>query len=183
MAVSTRTRFEVFKRDKFTCQYCGRTPPTVILHVDHVVATANGGTDAPINLVTACQDCNLGKSDVPLDQVTRPLADQIAEAKERREQVEAFNQFLADARADEDDAIETLGVHWFHSFMDGEWVFGSSSRINSIRTFLRRLPFERIKEAMDIAESRISVFGRDDNKRWRYFCGVCWNMIREAEGR
>lgn len=39
-ALSNRTRFEVFKRDKFTCQYCGAKAPDVVLQCDHIVAVA-----------------------------------------------------------------------------------------------------------------------------------------------
>lgn len=55
-------RFAVLERDHFTCLYCGRRPPEVVLEVDHVLARANGGTDDGTNLVTACRDCNGGKS-------------------------------------------------------------------------------------------------------------------------
>ncbi len=55
-------RFDVFRRDNFCCRYCGRSSPSVTLEVDHVVAVSNGGTDAIDNLVTACTDCNRGKS-------------------------------------------------------------------------------------------------------------------------
>ena len=61
--MSPRLRFDVFQRDNFTCQYCGRKAPDVVLHVDHIVPVANGGTDTIENLTTACRDCNLGKSD------------------------------------------------------------------------------------------------------------------------
>jgi 5-methylcytosine-specific restriction endonuclease McrA len=37
MAISKKLRFEVFKRDNFTCQYCGRETPEVILEADHVI--------------------------------------------------------------------------------------------------------------------------------------------------
>jgi len=59
--VTPAVRFEVFRRDSFTCQYCGRRAPTVILHVDHVIPVAAGGTNDPANLRTACSTCNLGK--------------------------------------------------------------------------------------------------------------------------
>ncbi len=61
IGLSKRVRFEVLKRDKFTCQYCGRRPPIVTLHVDHVLAVARGGDDSTENLLTSCADCNLGK--------------------------------------------------------------------------------------------------------------------------
>lgn len=58
-------RFDVLTRDGFRCCYCGRTPQDhgVALHVDHVVPRAKGGGETLDNLVTACLDCNLGKSD------------------------------------------------------------------------------------------------------------------------
>jgi 5-methylcytosine-specific restriction endonuclease McrA len=60
--VSTRTRFEIFKRDNFTCQYCGRKPPEIILEIDHITPISKGGDEDQINLITACFDCNRGKS-------------------------------------------------------------------------------------------------------------------------
>jgi 5-methylcytosine-specific restriction endonuclease McrA len=54
-------RFAVLARDKFTCQYCGRSAPDVSLHIDHVVPLASGGANSITNLKTACSDCNLGK--------------------------------------------------------------------------------------------------------------------------
>lgn len=43
-SLGQRSRFEVFKRDGFKCQYCGRNPPEAILQVDHIIAVANGGS-------------------------------------------------------------------------------------------------------------------------------------------
>lgn len=60
-SLSKRTRFQVLRRDGYTCRYCGRKPPEVTLEVDHVHPVAAGGTDHPSNLVAACKDCNRGK--------------------------------------------------------------------------------------------------------------------------
>src|SRR3990167_7403092 len=56
-------RFRIFDRDGFRCRYCGRSPRDdgVKLHLDHVEQRILNGTDMDENLVTACQDCNLGK--------------------------------------------------------------------------------------------------------------------------
>jgi len=70
MAVSKRTRFEVLRRDGFTCHYCGSGAPDVKLTVDHVVPVALGGSDDPSNLVAACKDCNAGKTSTSPDEVT-----------------------------------------------------------------------------------------------------------------
>jgi 5-methylcytosine-specific restriction endonuclease McrA len=56
-------RFRILARDGFRCRYCGRqgSTPGVVLHVDHVVPLAVGGTSREDNLRTACEECNLGK--------------------------------------------------------------------------------------------------------------------------
>ena len=59
--ISKKIRFEVFKRDSFTCQYCGRMAPDVVLEIDHINPIANGGDNEIMNLVTSCYDCNRGK--------------------------------------------------------------------------------------------------------------------------
>lgn len=67
MAVTKRTRFEVLRRDDHTCQYCGAKAPDVTLQIDHVMPVALGGDDKPGNLITACKDCNAGKSSIQPD--------------------------------------------------------------------------------------------------------------------
>ena len=59
-------RFEILKRDNFTCKYCGRSSPSVILQVDHIVPFSKGGISVSENLVTSCFDCNIGKRDILL---------------------------------------------------------------------------------------------------------------------
>ncbi len=59
--ITPSVRFIVLARDHFRCRYCGRAAPTVVLHVDHIHPHSKGGSGALGNLVTACQDCNLGK--------------------------------------------------------------------------------------------------------------------------
>ncbi len=55
------TRFNVFLRDRFTCQYCGGAFQTEVLTFDHVVPRSRGGTTVWDNVVTACAPCNLRK--------------------------------------------------------------------------------------------------------------------------
>jgi len=50
------TRREVFRRDNFTCQYCGRRDTG--LTVDHVVPRYQGGLHIWTNVVAACAHCN-----------------------------------------------------------------------------------------------------------------------------
>ena len=55
------TRFNVFLRDRFSCQYCGKKFPTQELTFDHLVPRSRGGTTNWKNVVTACSRCNLRK--------------------------------------------------------------------------------------------------------------------------
>ncbi|MBY0610600.1 MAG: HNH endonuclease [Beijerinckiaceae bacterium] len=54
------TRFNVFLRDRFTCQYCGAQEE---LTFDHVVPRSKGGQTVWENVVAACSPCNLRKAD------------------------------------------------------------------------------------------------------------------------
>lgn len=55
-------RYDILKRDNFTCQICGATSKTgAKLHVDHINPISKGGKTKPSNLQTLCDMCNLGK--------------------------------------------------------------------------------------------------------------------------
>lgn len=55
------TRFNVFLRDRFSCQYCGHALPAERLTFDHVIPRSRGGRTEWGNVVTACEPCNLRK--------------------------------------------------------------------------------------------------------------------------
>ena len=75
--LNKRVRFFVLKRDQFTCCYCGRSAPEVMLEIDHKIPLAHGGSNTVDNLVTACRTCNQGKSDILLEDFAPPSAAQI----------------------------------------------------------------------------------------------------------
>ena len=62
-ATVTFSRRNVFKRDGFACQYCGKQPGADELTIDHVVPRAHGGESSWTNCVLACLDCNRRKAD------------------------------------------------------------------------------------------------------------------------
>jgi 5-methylcytosine-specific restriction endonuclease McrA len=65
------TRFNLFLRDRFTCQYCG-VPHE--LTFDHVIPRAQGGRTTWENVVTACAPCNLRKGGRTPKQARMTLA-------------------------------------------------------------------------------------------------------------
>lgn len=88
-AIGKKKRFEVFKRDSFTCQYCGKSAPQVVLEIDHIKPVSKGGNNGYLNLVTSCFDCNRGKRDIELsdDAVMVKQQKQLKELNEKRDQM------------------------------------------------------------------------------------------------
>lgn len=173
-AISKRTRFEVFKRDGFACQYCGQHPPDIVLEVDHITPVAEGGRNDEDNLITACFGCNRGKAHVPLSVVPKSLASKAAEIEEREAQITGYREViqarLARLEADMWDVADTL-------LENASTVGMKRADLLSIKTFLKRMDLHEVKEAAWIARARVP---HSEGKRFKYFCGVCWKKIKEA---
>jgi hypothetical protein len=164
-------RFDVFKRDGFTCQYCGRNPPAVVLEVDHVHPKAKGGRDQIDNLLTACFDCNRGKRDGLLHAAPASIEEKAAALKEKRKQLRAFNKLLEDQAADLDRGVDRVDavLQQFHP----QAYFSAESRA-SIKQFLQKLPEQEVVDAMERALNRVE----DPRRAFKYFCGTCWRKIK-----
>ena len=68
------TRREVFIRDGYTCQYCGRQQGD--LTIDHVIPRSRGGQHTWDNLVSACKTCNHRKGGKSLGEARMQLKSQ-----------------------------------------------------------------------------------------------------------
>lgn len=169
-ALSKRVRFEVFKRDAFTCQYCGAHPPSVILHVDHIHPVARGGENDADNLITACEACNLGKGARELSSAPESLADKASRIKEAEEQLAGYSAIMQSKRERiEDDIWAVVNV------LTGDTEI-RRDRYQSIKTFVERLGVHECFEAAEIARARM----RSSRKQFLYFCAICWRKIREG---
>jgi len=78
------TRFNVFLRDHFACQYCGASDD---LTFDHLVPRSRGGRTTWENVVTACSVCNLAKGgrlahECHMHPRTRPYRPTVQELQE-----------------------------------------------------------------------------------------------------
>jgi len=171
--LSKKTRFEVFKRDGFCCQYCGAVPPKALLEVDHIDPVCNGGTNDIDNLITACFDCNRGKAGIPLNVVPKSLAEKAAEIAEHEKQIAGYREVMQ-RQLDriEDDMWRVADALIPESSIDGM----SRDWLQSIKHFNSKLPLHEVIDAAEI------VFARGPSResgRFRYFCGICWNKIKE----
>lgn len=109
-AIPKSMRFEVFKRDSFTCQYCGRKSPEFVLHCDHMKPVTEGGKTELLNLVTACNACNLGKGAVELDDMSaiERQRRQIEELNERRLQLEMMLEWRDELAKHQIDEVQVV---------------------------------------------------------------------------
>ncbi|HDR9497083.1 TPA: HNH endonuclease [Burkholderia cepacia] len=174
-SISKKVRFEVFKRDGFVCQYCGAHPSQAVLEVDHIIPVAEGGADEFDNYITACLPCNRGKGPVSLDRIPQSLADRAAEVAEREAQIRGYTEVMREARWRLEEDVESVNLV-SERFAPG-YELSESSRV-SVRMFIEKLGIFSVIDAMEIAGERWS---HRDSKIFRYFCGICWNRIREQE--
>lgn len=187
MALSVRTRFEVFKRDDFTCRYCGKKSPDVILEVDHIVPRAEGGSDDTINLATSCWACNSGKSCVPLNQVMtgEDPHDKAIQLLEQQRQLQEYNHVLSELRSSQEDTAWRLVYYWLDE--QGELTPAQKKgeaelTINRqdfawLRSAIKWCPQTVIQDFMDIAiRKRLT-------RNMRYVAGCCrnWRYEHAAE--
>lgn len=71
-----KTGFRIFKRDNFTCVYCGKNSidDGIKLVVDHIIPVKKGGSGNLDNLITSCKSCNESKNDILLnDDIIKKL--------------------------------------------------------------------------------------------------------------
>ena len=136
-SISKKLRFEVFKRDNFTCQYCGNMAPDVILEVDHINPVAEKGTNDIMNLITSCFNCNRGKGCKTLsdNQVITQQQNQLKEINERREQLKLMLKWKKELTKFDDEQIniinDMLSKHSNQCFSD----YGRQCMLKTIKKY------------------------------------------------
>ena len=167
-------RFNVFKRDGFRCQYCGRAAPDVVLHVDHIVPVAAGGGNDELNLITACQDCNLGKGKTQLSDMTAidRQRKQLDDLNEMREQMEMLIQWKQELLQMDEAKVNAIVDAVYRSF--GKKI--SRRGRESLMKYLRRFPF---KDVLDAAELAFSKYPKKD--AMDKVGGICYNWAKQRE--
>jgi hypothetical protein len=160
--LSKKIRFEVFKRDGFRCQYCGRTAPDVILEIDHIKPVSEGGTDDITNLITSCKDCNLGKGAKLLDDksILKKQRKQLEELNERREQLEMMMQWREELMKLEDEKVNYIKT----KFEERAQCTVTEKGVTTLKKLIRKYPFEIILEAIE--DSTLQYLQKDQNGQY-----------------
>ena len=94
-SISPKMRNYIFKRDNWTCAYCGHHnggDKEIPLHVDHKIPVSKGGSNNFGNLITSCRTCNIKKSNKipqqkednpPKEKISLDIEEEINEVKDR----------------------------------------------------------------------------------------------------
>lgn len=171
-------RFEVFKRDGFQCAYCGKTPPDVILEVDHIKAKSKGGSEDINNLLTSCFDCNRGKRNIPLTTVPAKVTENLEILHERERQLKEYYKFIKQIERRINNDIEEISKRFTVHFPQKE--FTEHFKNATLKRLLKSLPKHLIIESLDLAASK---FSDDPDRVIRYFCGICWKRIKGEDNK
>lgn len=173
-----RVRFEVLKRDGFRCRYCGANAASTILHVDHVVPVAEGGTDDPENLVAACADCNLGKSSVLLDDSRLTSPDPTEAMLEHAEQMRAYLAAVKERESARDALVQFVIDQWCAK-VDPEGM--QRQLIDSISYWIDNIGLENVVASVEATARGQRLY--TTTAQHRYFIAVMRNKRTEIGGQ
>lgn len=172
--VGKKLRFSVFERDSFTCQYCGRKPPVVILHIDHLVSQKDGGGDEEANLITSCADCNLGKSSksIPRSKLGKNgYKQELDELREKTEQLQAYYAYCRKKAEYATDELNVFQDAWYDASCGEEYL--TDKGLRDMKKLSRRYPFDMIFDAIQVAWEKDYVAPKH---KFKYMCGVLKHM-------
>lgn len=181
--INTKVRFEIFKRDLFTCQYCGRSSPEVELQVDHIVPQAKGGSDDVDNLITACSECNYAKNDTHLSDFSylkNSFEEQVKSLKDIQKRREQFNLFIAYRKElAELEKAEVLEIY----LLSSEVIIESDNHyFIKIRNLIKKYGFINVYNAM---EKCVSLFYKIDTNCRHFeieFLPAMCSVLYDEEG-
>lgn len=181
-------RFEVLKRDRFTCCYCGKHPPDVLLEIDHVVPRVDGGLDELSNLLAACTDCNRGKGARRLEEGVAPAVSQetIDDLRERIAQTKSYHALLAEMEDVVGDQAEAVWRRWGDVFDHEVVETGDRTKAHppeeaSLRYFFKHLTLAEVLDSVDATVLAVRSYS-SGYRASRYFYGVCHGKIRQKRG-
>ena len=169
MVITKKLRFEIFERDGFTCQYCGKKPPDVILEVDHMVSKFNGGGDEKINLISSCFSCNRGKSkkSITTKQRSKSQRQELIKLKEKTAQLDAYYEYKGEASKLQNNIVAKIIQRWTDAGNGIESL--TEHGVKSIASLTSKYTFEDIVESIDIAFNAVHITYEN---RFKYFCGI-----------
>ena len=172
-SISRKLRFEVFKRDGFTCQYCGRSAPNVVLEVDHIKPVAKGGGNELLNLVTSCFECNRGKGKRELndDSIVKTQQEQLKELNEKRNQIAMMLEWREELKQLENEKVDILINEMCSCW--GIQINLTQTGMHIVKNWLKEFDMNIILESIEIATKYYQKNGVE--VAFKKIGGICYN--------
>lgn len=180
-SISKKLRFEVFKRDNFTCQYCGRMAPDVILEVDHINPVKNKGTNDVLNLITSCKDCNRGKGARKLSEsdMLKKQQEQLKEINQKREQLKLLIKWKEELENFADEEVNQIEQLLKQATGD---IFSEFGR-NDCKKNIKKYGFKEVYESAEISIKQYYDCNDEDSisKVFSMIPRICNNRAKQKE--
>lgn len=181
-SLSKRIRFEVFKRDKFTCQYCGKSAPDVVLEVDHVKPVSRGGTNDIFNLVTSCFECNRGKTNIELSDETavKKQQKQIQELSEKEEQLRMILEWRNNLKVIDNQYVDAVALLFSENTDWNVSEFGKKK----IHKWIKEFSLNDVLEAAEISIERYYDGTEESwNVAFNKVSGICYTKRKQSDDK
>lgn len=174
-SISKKLRFEVFKRDSFRCQYCGRNAPDVILEVDHIKPVAEGGKNTLLNLITSCRDCNRGKGKRTLgdNAEVKKQKEMLDDLNEKRLQMELMIQWKTELEEIVEKQVDVIGN--VIAYSDGYYLNDHYKK--RVKVLIGEFGFTTVYDASAIASKQYYSL----IERFQKLGGICCNLRKKSE--
>ena len=179
-AIPLKIRFEVFKRDSFTCQYCGQEAPNIVLNVDHINPVKNGGDNNILNLITSCFGCNNGKRAILLDDnnVIRKQKQSLNELQERKNQIEMIAEWRKDLLN-----VNDLKTNKLCDYILSGWNYEIDiAQRRKLQTITNKFDLNLVYDSIERAFDNYSDRNYHDAKAVAFskIGGICYNIKNDV---
>ena len=165
--ISKKTRFEIFKRDRFQCQYCGSVPPDVVLEIDHIKPVAQGGDNSISNLMTACFSCNRGKGKRTLanSDFLKKSYKEISNLAARKEQLEMMMEWH--------NGLKDLNNEIFNRYyciLEEEYgyILDDKKEVSQIKRTIKKYTLPLLIECTEIVAEKHYMFNSEEINKYTF---------------
>jgi len=177
--ITKKIRFEIFKRDSFTCQYCGKSAPDVVLEVDHVKPKSKGGGNEVTNLITSCFDCNRGKGKRELNDnsTIEKKKKQLDSLQKKKEQIEMMIEWELELNNIDDYTVEKLSDLWTE--LTGFVL--SDNGLSDLSFLVKKYNLEMIIDSMKCSVKQYYNCKEDIEKAFKMISPICKNKLKQKD--
>lgn len=142
-----------------------------LLKLDHIIPVCEGGSNHDENLTTSCFDCNRGKGKTELGVIIPSNLEKLERLKLAQQQYKQIKKYINEESKIieiEIDKIMEIYTRYFNDYEFTERFRGS------VRHFIKEIGLSEVEESMHKACYKIY----NHNHALKYFCGICWNIIK-----